>query len=153
MLDRILAKFRGQKDVSPQREVPSSAPSSRNVNVTGVYQGVEGAVPEFAQNADQFRLISECNKHAVCTFKPHIENQRIYDPSSGGMRIAYEGVSATCPAVKEFGQVVARADGCTRPYRYVDLAHIFACCCSDAKRCVFYSRSMAERARVDAQRQ
>jgi len=124
-------------------------------NPTQVYEGKPVECPEFAVGLDGSKTISEIKKHVVCTYTPHVENQRIYHPAEkepdGSMKIVFEGVSATCPALKQFGEEVARRRKMRRPFRYVDLNHVYGCCCGAPDDCVFHNMALNERQTMERQ--
>lgn len=121
-----------------------------------VYTGRPADPPEFAENVSASQLAKACQENAVCKFAPRVQQQRIYTVSSqeaggGDMPIEYEGIAAICPAIQEFGDDIAREDGYARAYRYVDLNHIYECCCGDPGNCRFYNKAMQEREDVNRQ--
>jgi len=106
-------------------------------------------IPSFAQDVNTSALVGACEEHVVCDYTPHIEQQRIYKPGrrdmDGNLETEYEGIAATCPAIKNFGFVIAQEDGLIQAYRYVDINHILGCCCSRPRDCPFFEKAIQER--------
>ncbi len=154
MVRRLLNKLLGRSEP----EVPvAKADAPKKPRIKQVYEGPRVDRPEFARGIDDADLITACKQRIVCTYNPHIERQRIYKPGrrrvGGDLDTVYDGVAASCAAMKSCGTKVAEEDGLIQPYRYVDLNHIFACCCGNPKRCPFYQKAMQERAAVSGRMQ
>ena len=69
----------------------------------------------------------------------------------GNLPIEYEGIAGSCGATRNFGNEVARQDGYLQAYRYVDLNHIYACCCGEPEKCRFYEVGESEQEAIDSQ--
>jgi hypothetical protein len=148
MLKSILSRF--QKASPPPAATPApAAPAAGEPRTPKSKQVLEippVPTPAFAANVLASDLVATIVRHIACRYKPHVEQQRIYKPGrrlpgTGDLDTEYEGISATCPAIKQFGMDVAREDGYKLPYRYVSLHHIFAFCCGDPTKCRFFSRA------------
>jgi len=137
LLDGILGLF-GKKD-----EAAASSPKTGKVRIAPqVYPSSFKEVPEWAANLDQAHIIQACAQHAVCKFTPHIEYKKIMSARTGldgNLEPDYEGVACDCGAIKNFGRQLAQHDGYVQSYRYVNLNHIYACCCDKPKKCTFYA--------------
>lgn len=139
LLDTIAGLF-GKKSEGPAQ--PGAANGEKKKLVKQVYEGRPREKPEWAENLDQAHLVNACEKHAVCKYTPHIEIKKIMSARKGvdgNLEPEYEGVAADCGAIKNFGRHVAQRDGFLQPYRYVDINHIFTCCCDKPRKCTFYS--------------
>jgi len=158
LLDAVVAKFsqwfgRGREPVPPP---PKPAPgAARKPKIKQVFEGRPVALPEFAQGVDSAMIIEACKANAVCEYTPHIEQERIYSTirrdMQGNLEIDYEGVAATCGAIKNFGMKVAQDEGLIQAYRYVDLNHIYRCCCGRPELCPFFQEASRERSTIDRQ--
>lgn len=104
------------------------------------------SIPAFALGLDGALLqgtplIEALKANTVCKFAPHFEFKRIYttrEKFDGDLETEYEGPAGGCGPLKNFGLQVAQADGYMQAYRYVDLNHLFAHCCDNPEKCVFY---------------
>lgn len=147
MVKRLLNKLFGKSE--PVVQPVGEQAAGKKPRIKQIYEGPKVVRPDFAQGIDDAELIVACRDRVVCTYKPHIERQRIYKPGrrrvGGDLDTVYEGIAATCAAMKQFSRKVAEEDGLIQPYRYVDLNHIFACCCGDPKHCAFYEKATQER--------
>jgi hypothetical protein len=141
LLDGILSLF-GRKEDPPARPATTGRPEEKKKLARQVYPSPFKQIPDWAANLDQSDIIQACEDHAVCKFTPHIEVKKIMSTRTGldgNLETEYEGVAADCGAVKTFGKQVALRDGYFQPYRYVNLEHIYACCCDKPRKCTFYS--------------
>jgi len=148
MVKRLLNKIFGKSE--PVAPSPQEQAAAKKPRIKQVYEGPPNvARPDFAQGIDDADLIVACRKRITCTYKPHIERQRIYKPGrrrvGGDLDTVYDGIAGSCAAMKNFSGKVAEEHGLIQPYRYVDLNHIFACCCGNPKRCPFYEKATQER--------
>ena len=148
MLKTLVHKLLGKK----KEPVSTPAPQERRPRVKQVYEGPRIARPDFAEGVEESDLIEVLQQHVKCRYKPHIEYQRIYKPGrrkvGGDLDTVYDGIAASCAAIKQFAAKVAEEDGLIQGYRYVDLNHIFACCCGNPERCRFYQLATGEQATV-----
>ncbi|NOY80880.1 MAG: hypothetical protein GXP31_07720 [Kiritimatiellaeota bacterium] len=154
MVRRLLNKLLGRSEP----EAPEATDTTpKKPRIKQVYEGPNVDRPEFARGIDDAELIVACKERVVCTYNPHIERQRIYKPGrrrvGGDLDTVYDGVAASCAAMKSFSAKVAEEDGLIQPYRYVDLNHIFACCCGNPKRCPFFLKANQERASINGRMQ
>ena len=154
MLTRIINGVRGLFGLAPAGEHGDLRSEAGRPLTQQVFLGEPLAeLPEFAQGIDTSALVSACQAHIVCDYTPHIEQQRIYIPGrrnmDGNLDTEYEGISATCPAIKTFGLIIAQEDGLIQAYRYVDVNHILACCCQRPADCPFLEKAVEERDSVD----
>jgi hypothetical protein len=144
LFDKIAEMFGRRPDSTPS-PVPRAQkkPISRQV-----YLGPESTpVPEWAAELPKAKLMEACEAHAVCKFEPHIELKRIMSTRrgfDGNLETEYDGVAGGCAATKNFGMAVAKQDELLQPYRYVDLNHIYACCCDKFRRCPFSQMASGE---------
>lgn len=160
MIKKILEKFLGRKNSNGADKQPGAqngngnSAAAKRPRIKQIYEGPRLPRPDFAQNVDDSDLVDVLYAHLQCQYRPHIEYQRIYKPGrrrvGGDLDVLYEGIAATCPAVKQFAAKVAEEDGLIQGYRYVDLNHIFACCCGAPDRCRFYQLAVGERQAVDS---
>ncbi len=134
----------------PRTAKPAPKPASKQV-----FAGKAGPAPAFAEGIDSSALITACEQNVVCEYTPSVEQQRIYSTGrrqmDGNLAIEYEGIAGCCAGTKNFGLEVARDEQMRQAYRYVDLNHIFTCCCGDPRRCPFYQRAVSEREDVEGQ--
>lgn len=137
--ERIFGRY---KTTSATAGRAASETQGRKKLVTQVYPSTFEKVPEWAQNLDQAHVVRVCQEHVVCKFAPHIELKKIMSTRTGldgNLEPEYEGIACDCGAIKNFGKQVAQRDGYAQPYRYVNLGHIYACCCDKPRKCTFYS--------------
>jgi hypothetical protein len=142
MINKILSVFRKPK--TP----PATAPSPRKRTLQVMPGKAPESMPEFARNVDAAQLAKACQDNVQCCFSPKIEMQRLYRPTrdaAGNLDIEYEGISASCPPMKNVGSAVSKAAGQVRPFRYVDLNHILSCCCGNPQHCPFYQKETEQR--------
>ena len=144
LLDKISGLF-GKKptysgasaaDAQEQKKQPSQ-----------VYPGPECETPEWAREMAPSKLMDACQKNAKCKFTLNVELKKIMSTRRGfdGNLIAeYDGIAGGCGALKTFGLTIAKREGQVTPYRYVDLNHIYACCCDRFRRCPFYQMASGE---------
>ncbi len=148
ILDKLSTLLGHNAPQGPSRsmaQAPARTPGKPLVKQ--VYEGKPSETPEFAQGVDTSQLIRACTKQSVCKFTPHIEFKRIYTTRkgpNGNLETEYEGIAGDCGAVKNFGLNVAKQDGYLQTYRYVDLNHIFNCCCGNPEQCVFFKEALNE---------
>lgn len=112
-----------------------------------VYPSSFNHVPDWVTKNDNAVIIGDCIKHSVCRFTPHIENKKIMSARTGidgNLEPCYEGIAADCGAVKTFGFTAAKHNGFITPYRYVNLMHIYSCCCGNPHKCTFYSMAIGQ---------
>ena len=156
---RVLDEFADSGGDEPAVE---QAPKEQPVLAVGGTSGQVAAgpsvpTPTFAAGLDPSATIPACLEHAVCDFKPHIEQQRIYAPGrideNGDVEVLFEGVAVSCGATRQFGRDVARKSRLGRPIRYGDLNHIFAYCCGTPSDCPFHRAAAAQREAIEADRQ
>jgi hypothetical protein len=137
LLDGILGLF-GKKDDPGAR-----SPKADRVKVAPqVYPSTFNQIPEWAANLDQAHIIQACVQHSICKFTPHIEYKKILSARAGvdgNLEPDYEGIACDCGAIKNFGRQISLHDGYVQSYRYVNLNHIYACCCDKPRKCTFYS--------------
>lgn len=133
----------------------ASSPEAFQQTVLPAKQVYEGRVvprPEFAEGIEASRLVNALKENVECKYSPYIENQRLYDPArkdgKGDMAIEFEGIAGSCTALKKYGLQIAQKDGYGKAYRYVDVNHIFDCCCGDPENCRFYNASEIDRKAV-----
>ena len=153
MIQALIDKLFGR---SKEEEQPQQASrDERRPKIKQVLEGPEVDTPEFAAEVTGSDLVAACAQNVVCQYKPHIEYQRIYRPGrrrvGGDLDVKYEGVAGSCAAMKTAGKQVASEDGLIQPYRYVDLNHIFRCCCGDPRKCRFYRYAKEEREQMHDQ--
>jgi len=160
MIKKILDKLLGKETNGLDKgngSGDSAEGQKKRPRIKQIYEGPQLPRPDFARDVDDSDLIQVLYAHLRCQYRPHIEYQRIYKPGrrrvGGDLDVLYEGIAATCPAVKQFAAKVAQEDGLIQGYRYVDLNHIFACCCGDPSRCRFYQYAIGERQAVDSRQQ
>ncbi|MBT7166036.1 MAG: hypothetical protein HN904_24860 [Victivallales bacterium] len=142
LLDKIAELF--GRAPAPQA---AAATGEQKKPARQVYGGPEIEPPEWAASLPKAKLMEACTEQAVCRFKPHIELKRIMSTRrqfDGNLETEYDGIAGGCGALKTFGLTVAKRDGQLTPYRYVDLNHIYGCCCSNFKRCIFYEMASGE---------
>jgi len=155
-LDFIKRLFGKSEPPSPPATTASASKPARPAKPSQkqVFEGRETEPAAFAMNTGASQLVKRCLENVACRYPARISQQRIYRPGvrlpDGNLAIEYEGVSVTCPAIKDHGLEIAAEDGYVRAYRYADLNHIYECCCGDPTNCRFYNK--AERARNSAQR-
>ena len=151
MLKDLIDKLLGRKPPPPPPP-PRPKREDRKPRVRQIYMGPIVDPPEFAEGLDDAELIQTIKAHVVCKFPPQVERQRIYKPGrpsfGGDLDIVYEGIAAMCPALKNYGLKVAQEDGLVQNYRYLDLNHIFACCCGEPHRCRFYQVATEDQVKV-----
>jgi hypothetical protein len=144
LFDKIAEMF-GKK---PAPAPSSAARAEKKPLSKQVYTGPESVeTPEWATDLPKAKLMEACQANATCKFKPHIELKRIMSTRrgfDGNLEAEYDGIAGGCGALKTFGMAVAKQDGYLQPYRYVDLNHIFACCCDKFRRCPFYGMAAGE---------
>jgi len=146
----IKGLFPAKKEKGPTTPV-QSVTDTRNPQI---FFGALVKPPEFTKGLDPSSMIKVLQSHTVCEYAPKIEFQRLYytgggqRSARGDLEIAYEGISVACSAIKNFGLAIAREDGFSQAYRYAGLNHIYACCCSDPKKCRFYMEAKAEDSQV-----
>ena len=151
-LMETISRWLGREEPEP---APNPYPNRRPGQplVKQVYEGPSTAVPEFAKGLEPSAIIEACVAHVVCEYTPHIEQQRIYCTSrrdmQGNLEVEYEGIMGSCGATKNFGLAVAQDEGSLQAYRYVDLNHIYACCCGDPEQCPFYVKGKSERDTIE----
>ena len=141
----------------PTPALRSAAAASRLSTQQGgkqVYYGKSQALPAFARGVAESALVEACVANVACEYTPHIEQQRLYATTAdygfdGNLPIEYEGIAANCGAVKKVGMTVAKQEKNSQPYRYVDRAHVLACCCGTPDDCPFYEAAVAEREEVE----
>ncbi len=149
LLSKVAGLFSSKNKVEPAAKVAAKPRKSAKQ----VYAGAEiDERPEFAKEVETSFLIKACEQNIACIFTPKFEQHRLYRPTrdaSGNLLIEFEGIAVTCPALVQFGSVVAREDGQHRAYRYADLNHILNCCCGKPQRCRFFHKIMAERKKLE----
>ncbi len=143
LLDGIRGLFGKKETTPPARPAPArNGGEDKRKLALQVYPSTFNQVPDWAADLDQAHVIKACEQHVVCKFRPHIEVKRIMSTRTGldgNLETEYEGIAADCGAIKTFGKQVALHDGYLQPYRYVNLHHIYACCCDKPRKCTFYS--------------
>jgi hypothetical protein len=148
LLDKIAELFGRSSSAAPAAPQGPKKPLSKQV-----YEGPSDIEePEWAQEMPKAKLLEACLEHAVCKYKLHVELKRIMSTRrgfDGNLEAEYDGLAGGCGALKNFGLTVAKRDGYLQPYRYVDLNHIYACCCDKFRRCPFYG--LAEGSEKDLQ--
>lgn len=154
--DSILAIF-GKKPavvLDPSAQVANNTTISRSKN-RQVYEGRPVDAPEWAVGKSSTDLIAEIPQHLKCRYAPKFEIKRIMSPQigpDGNLIPEYDGVAGDCGAVKQFGQKVAKQNGLTMPYRYVDLNIAFRACCDNPQKCPFFLNAEGDMQSVNARR-
>ncbi len=141
LFDGILGIF-GKKEEAGKRPGNVADRGEKKKLAKQVYPSTFDQVPEWAANLDQSHVIAACMQHIACKFTPHIEVKKIMSTRTGldgNLEPEYEGIACDCGAIKTYGKQVAQRDGYMQPYRYVNLGHIYACCCDKPRKCTFYS--------------
>gem|GEM_PF-3440037 len=154
MFRRIINAVRTLVGLDPIAEYPGEYDGIGRPLTQQVFLGEPvDRTPEFAHGISKSALVSACEQHVVCDYTPHIEQQRIYKPGrrdmDGNLDTEYEGIAASCPAIKTFGLVIAQEDGLIQAYRYVDINHILGCCCGRPGDCPFLAKAVHERDTVN----
>jgi hypothetical protein len=156
MIKRILAKLLGNSEPEAPQSAPAESKGIGRPKSKQVYEGKPTDPPPFAANADKADLLKALQQNVVCSYQPKMDNQRIYKPGrrlpGGDLETSFEGIAASCAALKHFGRKVAQQHGYSQPYRYVDLNHIYRCCCGNPEDCPFYHLAQSERRSVDEKR-
>ncbi len=131
----------------------AATPMQQQQRVQQVYHGGEVDIPEFAEHADRSEWAELSQANAVCTFVPRVEYQKLFQTgrhqADGNLAVEYEGIAASCGAIKKFAAEVAKEEGLAGAYRYVDINHIFECCCGNPDYCPFYRKAIAEKERIE----
>lgn len=154
--DSILGLFGKKPALSPD----PSTQVANNTTVTRaknrqVYEGRPTPAPDWAEGLSSTDLIAEIPHHLKCKYAPKFEIKRIMSAQigpDGNLVPEYDGVAGDCGAVKQFGNKVARQNGLTMPYRYVDLNIAFRACCNNPAKCPFYLNAEGEMETINARR-
>lgn len=154
-IQRFLEWLGVSKPAPPPPEVKPRDPGKKLVKQ--VFEGTCAALPPFAEEVESADMIGVCQEHVACKYTPSFEHQRIYGMGrrdmQGNLPIEYEGIAGSCGATRNFGNEIANQDGYLQAYRYVDLNHIYACCCGDPEKCRFYMAGKSEQETIDDQQQ
>ena len=153
--DSILAFF-GKKPPAP----PVTVPPSNNATITRpknrqVYEGRPTEPPDWASETASADLINAIHSHVVCRYAPKFEIKRIMSTQvgpDGNLVPEYEGIAGDCGAVKNFGLKVAKQNGLTMPYRYIDLNMAYRCCCGNPQKCPFYLNAEGDMEMINSRR-
>jgi len=154
--DSILGLFGKKPVVVPD----SSAQNANNTTLTRnknrqVYEGRPVEPPEWAAGKSSTDLIAEIPKHLACRYAPKFEIKRIMSTQTGpdgNLIPEFDGVAGDCGAVKQFGQKVARQNGLTMAYRYVDLNIAYRACCGNPQKCPFFLNAEGDMESVNSRR-
>lgn len=151
-LDKILDVL-GMKKAAPAPRPQPRPRAAAKPKVKQVFEGRSAEPPAFTQGVVSSQLIEACLANITCEHTPHIEHQRIYSTvkrdMEGNLAIEYDGIAGSCGPTKNFGLQVAREEELLQAYRYVDLNHIYTCCCGNSVLCPFYRAARAEREMVE----
>lgn len=150
LLDKIAELF-GKKSTP----TTSDSLERKKPRIKQVYEGRCREVPEWAEGLESAQIIQACTENVECKFHPHIEYKRIMSARTGvdgNLEPEYDGIAADCGAIKSQGLKVAKMDGYIQAYRYVDLDHIYSCCCGIPRKCPFYLNAVGESQDLDSQR-
>jgi hypothetical protein len=138
----------------PPAPEPKPRPAGKKL-VKQVFEGTCPRTPAFAEGVPTADIIAACQQHVACKYTPSFEHQRIYGMGrrdmQGNLPIEYEGIAGSCGATRTFGNEIAKEDGYVQAYRYIDLNHIFACCCGTPEDCRFYLAGQSEQEAVASQ--
>ena len=149
----VLDRFAPQAGPTPAPDPAFDAVLAGGEHCDRVYAGTPGHRPGFAVGVDHSALVAACAGNVVCEYTPRIEQQRIYSTGqrdrNGDLKVAFAGIAASCGATEQFGLTVAKQHGRAKPYRYVDLSHILACCCVNPQTCPFRGEAVAQRSAVE----
>ena len=172
-LDSILGLFGGKKKTNNHSPYNSSAghtngyshPSaigtqSGNVSMPlrknrQVYEARKITPPDWAQGLSKTDLITEIGKHIQCRFVPKFEMKRIMSTNigpDGNLIPEFDGIAASCGAIQQTGLKVARSQGLSQAYRYVDEQMAYRACCDTPAKCPFYQAATGDMDAVNKQR-
>ena len=170
IFDSILSLFGGKKKAAsnnnPTMVANGYSPTSRPATQTGtvamplrknrqVYEARKGEEPDWAKGLSKTDLIAEIGKHIQCRFVPKFEMKRIMSTNigpDGNLIPEFDGIAASCGAIQQTGLKVARQQGLSQAYRYVDEHMAYRACCDNPARCPFYQAATGDMDAVNARR-
>ena len=120
-----------------------------------VYESRKVEPPEWAQGLSKTDLIMAIGKHIQCRFVPKFEMKRIMSTNigpDGNLIPEFDGIAASCGALQQTGLKVARQQGLTQAYRYVDENMAYRACCDTPAKCPFYQAATGDMDAVNKQR-
>ena len=155
-IDSILALFGKKKPAPPVIVNPNAnnATISRPKN-RQVYEGRPTEPPEWAANAASADIITAIHNHIACRYAPKFEVKRIMSTQvgpDGNLVPEYDGIAGDCGAIKNFGLKVAKQNGLTMPYRYVDLNIAYRACCDNPQKCPFFLNAEGDMESINSRR-
>ncbi len=161
----LLAMFKHKPEPAVRRAAPggtsymtagaaNTAPvPKKNKNVYD--EGRRVPVPEWAEGLNNTELVSELRNHVKCKFQPNFGWKRIMTTQTGpdgNLIPEYDGIAGDCGAIKTFSAKIAKRDGRSMPYKYVDLNMAYRCCCDIPTKCPFFLMAKQEHDAINAHR-
>ncbi len=153
-LSSLLSIFGGSKSTNASKAPAAEAPAPKpNKNVYNEARTVP--IPDWAEGLNNTELPEHIREHIRCKYVPSFGWKKIMTTQvgpDGNLLPEYDGIAGDCGAVKTFGMALAKRDGRTTPYKYVDLNMAYRCCCGIPKKCPFLLMALGEMDSVNSKR-